>query len=506
MATSNPWINEIARINSVIQQTLRNIARDQALLAENPNRPDATTLREQIASGERYLIDLRAQLAVFTTEYNNFGKDSTASSGQVVAEEAQARADRAVTANPSGGPVPLVSANTAATTPGSQADRVNQNLEFGLDGRLRPQTQTQATPPAGSGAPLPFVTGDDDGNPVPGISNSQPGTTFNVPTPTTQAGAAANRDDNTAPNSNRTAQLINTSFNQRIVPEPNVLDEYASYTYAITWYLITPNQYNEMVRSQKKNCASWQLLMQSGGAPTQAAGATANSAATAGRNQFFSLDYYIDDLEIDSLIPLGGTGAANTATDIKFKVTEPNGITLIDNLYRAVSTLYKEKNVSKTANYPMAQYCLAVRFYGYNESGELVTTGRRGTNGATNLTDPRAIVEKFYPFVITNIKFRIPKDRVVEYEVTGKPIPHFYNKSQDRGTIPFAFELTGETVDQVLRGKPVGTVYPTSSGERRDSPQPNTSAPTQPSVAPVGAEISPIDDPVAFAATSGLGE
>jgi hypothetical protein len=126
----------------------------------------------------------------------------------------------------------------------------------------------------------------------------------------------------------------------------------------------------------------------------------------------------------------------------------------------------------------MAQYCLAVRFYGYNENGDLVTTGRSGTNGQTNLTDPRAIVEKFYPFVITNIKFRIPKDRVVEYQVEGKPIPHFYNKSQDRGSIPFNFELAGETVEQILRGKPVGTVYPASQDGRIDNPTPNTSAPT----------------------------
>jgi hypothetical protein len=137
----------------------------------------------------------------------------------------------------------------------------------------------------------------------------------------------------------------------------------------------------------------------------------------------------------------------------------------------------------------MAQYCLAVRFYGYNENGELVTTGRRGTGGKTNLTDPKAIVEKFYPFVITNIKFRIPKDRVVEYEVQGKPIPHFYNKSQDRGTIPFAFELTGETVGKVLRGKPVGTVYPASPGERRDSPQPTPGAPSQPAEPTTGAGV-----------------
>jgi hypothetical protein len=468
MAT-NPWTAEIARINSVIQQTLRNIARDQSYLAAGffPAGTNAATLREQIASGEAFLADKRAELAIFQAEYQNFGKDSTASAGQVVAEEAQARAEGAAASNPST-PSSVLAPN----------GRINaNNVERGTDDPVKTQVQTQSTPPAGDGNALPFV---------------QTSTGLNVlaedldaaeqPYVVTQAGAGANRDDNTRPNTNATAQIINASFNQRIVPEPNVLDDYASYTYAITWYLLTPEQYNEMIRSQKKNCASWQLLIQSGGAPTQAAGVTAGSTATAGRNQFFDLDYYIDDLEIDSLVPLKGTGAANTATDIKFKVTEPNGITLIENLYKAVSNLYKQKNVSKTANYPMAQYCLVVRFYGYNDNGELVTTGRRGTNGKTNLTDPRAIVEKFYPFVITNIKFRIPKDRVVEYAVEGKPIPHFYNKSQDRGTIPFAFELIGETAEQVLRGNPVGTVYPTSPGERRSSPQPNTSAPTQPAV------------------------
>lgn len=450
MAT-NPWTSEIARINSVIQQTIRNIDRDRALLAANPTSPDAVIWRRQIESGEAYLVDLRAQLAQFTAEYNNFGKDSTASSGQVIQEEKTTAANPAAPAS-------------VLTVDG----RINpQNLETGTNAPVRTQEQTQSTPPAGNGAPLSFAApGDEDA--------------ARVPFTTTQAGAAANRDDNTAPNNNTTAQIINASFNQRIIPESNVLDEYASYTYAITWYLLTPDQYNEMTRSQKKNCASWQLLMQSAGAPTQAAGATASSPATAGRNQFFDKDYYIDDLEIDSVIPLKGTGAANTATDIKFRVTEPNGITLIENLFKAVSTLYKQKNVSKNANYPMAQYCLVIRFYGYNENGELVTTGRRGTNGKTNLTDPRAIVEKFYPFVITNIRFRIPKDRVVEYEVAGKPIPHFYNKSQDRGTIPFAFELIGETLKEILIGKPVGTVYPPSPGERRDSPTPNTSAPTQP--------------------------
>jgi len=454
MATTNPWTAEIARVNSVILQTQRNIARDQALLAANPNSPEAAIWRRQIESGQEYLIELRAQLAIFQTEFNNFGRDSTASSGQVLIEE------NASASNPAQ-PVSVL----------SPTGRINpDNVETGTNAPVRTQVNTQATPPAGAGSTLEYITpGDEDA--------------VQRPFAPTQAGAAARNEDGVTPNSNATAQLLNASFNQRIQPEPNVLDEYASYTYAVTWYLLTPDQYNEMIRSKKKNCASWQLLMQSAGAPTATAEPSTQTPGVAGRNKFFQRDYYIDELEIESLIPLKGTGAANTATNIRFKVTEPSGITLIENLSKAVKTLYAEKNVDKNANYPLAQYCLAVRFYGYNDAGELVTTGRRGTNGKTNLTDPRAIVEKFYPFVITNIKFRIPRASVVEYQVEAKPIPHFYNKSQDRGTIPFNFELVGQTVQQILQGKPVGTVYPASPGERRDSPAPNTSAP-QP--APLG--------------------
>lgn len=437
-----------ARADSLLAEAFVLLQQSRAA-SERGNLPLA---QELLAQSRQKSAEAQALIIQYEQLENS---RETASSGQVIAEEAQARAERATTSTPSN-PVSVLSAD----------GRINRNnIEFGTNPAVRTQEETQSTPPASDGSALPYTT--------PGNEDQ-----IQAPFTTTQAGAATNRDDNTRPNSNSTAQIINASFNQRIVPRKNVLDEYASYSYAVTWYLLTPDQYNEMVRSKKKNCASWQLLMQSGGAPV--ADVNTTSAGSAGRNQYFDLDYYLDDLEIESVIPLKGTGAANTATNIKFKVSEPNGITLIEKLSSAVKTLYKEKNVDKNANYPMAQYCLAIRFYGYNENGELVTTGRRGTNGQTNLTDPRAIIEKFYPFVITNIKFRIPRAGIVEYSVEAKPIPHFYNKSQDRGSIPFAFELVGETVEQILQGRPVGTQYPPSPGERQDSPQPNTSAPTQP--------------------------
>lgn len=381
--------------------------------------------------------------------------DPSTSSGQVVAEEQRARAEDANTQNPGIDPGPV------QVIPASQ---VNQNIEFGTDGRIRTLTETQSTPPSGASTPMLFSERDDEGNLMPSATTS------------TSAGVGARGDDSPPTTSASTQQIINASFsspgNSKIVAKPNVLDQYASYTYSLSWYLLTPDQYNVMIKSQRRSVAGWSLLMQSAGAPTKVDSANGG----AGRNQFFGLDYYMDDLELNTLVPLKGTSMAHSAVDLRFKVVEPNGLTLINNLYQAVTNAYKNQNVDSNPNYAMAQYCMVIRFYGYDDSGNLMQAGQGGTNGNNNRTDPRAVVEKFYPFVITDIKFRMA-NRAVEYDISGKPIGQFYNLSQDRGTIPFAFNLIGETVGDILIGKPVGTQYPSSPGERGSSPSPETTSP-----------------------------
>lgn len=286
--------------------------------------------------------------------------------------------------------------------------------------------------------------------------------------PTTEAGASAPRDDNNGPNSNATQQIINSSFNQKIVPQPNVLDAYPSYTYGLSWYLLTPQQYTDF-QEGARNTAVWSLLAQTGG------------ASQIGRNQFFQLDYYIDNLNIETLVPLKGAGMAHSATAIDFNVTEPNGLTLIKNLFDAVTNLYKQANVpANPPNYLMAMYCMVIRFYGYDDKGNLVNPiVGQGLTGYPNLgSDKKAVVEKFYPFIIENLTFRIA-NKVIEYHVKGKPQGQYTALSQDRGSIPFQFELSGETVQDVLVGKPVGTQYATTDpGARTDSPAPAVTAPS----------------------------
>jgi hypothetical protein len=331
--------------------------------------------------------------------------------------------------------------------------------ETGTDAPVRPLTQTQSTPPAVQ---------------VP-VNNGNRGDVA-APSTATNPGVGARGDDSPPTTRATTQQIINASFgtpaNARIIPKPNILDQYASYTYSLSWYLLTPDQYNYMMDTGKRDVASWTLLMQSGGASSQV-----SDSVVAGRNQFFSLDYYMDDLEIESYTPGKGTNAAHCAAKMKFKVVEPNGLTLLSNLYQAVTNLYKNQNVSTKPNYASAQYCMVIRFYGYNDQGQLVQVGTSGTGAAANRSDPRAVVEKFYPFLLVDATFRVA-NRAIEYQIQAQPIGQTYNFGQDRGTIPFNFNLIGETIGDVLIGKPVGTGQPRGADGRRDTPQPNVSSPS----------------------------
>jgi hypothetical protein len=303
----------------------------------------------------------------------------------------------------------------------------------------------------------------------------------------TSSNAAQSRgpDNNPGPNTATTQQALAvfaTSTNQLIVTQPNQLDQYASYTYGISWYVLTPQQYNASVNEQRANLAGWQLLMQSGGAPIK------------GRSPAFPLDYYMDDLEIDSNV-MGGQNMANTATRIKFRVTEPNGITLIENLFKAVQSVYanaqqpnattggaaKQPTTTKTTNYLQAQYCLVIQFYGYDKDGKLIAPAKGSystTSGsAAGVGNQQAVITKYYPFTLDTIDFRVA-NRAVEYDITGVPIPQWYASSTDRGTVPHDYAMTGQTVEQLLTGSPVTTAANTTSpGERKTTPVPTPSVP-----------------------------
>jgi hypothetical protein len=269
---------------------------------------------------------------------------------------------------------------------------------------------------------------------------------------------ARGNDDTPPPSRSANQQAINQNFgNQVITPRPNELDQYASYTYAISWWLLTPSQYNTLAsgRAPAPGTGNWSLLIQSGGAPI------------AGRNQFFPDDYYLDDLEIETFLMGKGTNMSTNGIEIRFKVVEPNGLTLIQRLFDAVRAAYQQANVStgQIPNYAAAQYCLTIEFYGYDSQGNLVAPARaQGTAGAG------PVIKKYYPFLLRNITFRTVANQI-EYNVIANAIPYETGTAQARGTIPFSFALAGTTVGQLLQGGPLASTNAREDG-RQTQPQP----------------------------------
>ena len=284
----------------------------------------------------------------------------------------------------------------------------------------------------------------------------------------TQGGVGARDEDAAQPATNSVRNRLDELYGgaaNAIISQGNILDFYASYTYSLSWYLVDPATYNKLVKSPKRNLEGYYLLVQSGGAPInnqvpttpnqtvdpQQAAQTSGTVGY-GRSPFFPLDYYIDNLEFN--VGYGGTATGGSATfsDLTFTITEPNGITLLDNLYSAVSDLYTKKNIVKPGvdpAYSSAAYVIVIRFYGYDVDGNLVQPiGRR-----TGVTDSQAAVEKFIPFTITNIEFKV-SNKLVEYRVSGTVPGSATGFSTNRGSIPQNFQFQGTTVKDIL----VGTV------------------------------------------------
>ena len=424
------------------------------------------------AEKQQKLADLRAELSQYQAQ-----QLPVASAGTLTAQAQVARDD---SANPSSPSPPVQTVQT-------------------VDGRIvtliTPQpTNARVTPSEQSGA----LTSGTDANTI-SINNSQaissPPESGALPTPPyfnptqdpmqraqaaqasarnsgTQTGVGAGNDDAVRPTNttqNRLSELYGGP-NASITPQDNILDQYASYTYSLSWYLMDPKTYSDLILLPNRNLTGYYLLAQSGGAPIQNAAPTPfGGTVGVGRNPFFPLDYYLDNFEFDSYYPStpGSRGSA-LLSKVTFTVTEPNGISLLKNLYSAVADVYNALQVSKPGtpiNYLAAQYCMVIRFYGYDTAGNLVQPIAQ----RSAVTDRSAVVEKFIPFTITGIDFKVA-NKLVEYQIKGAGIEQVNNLSTIKGSIPQNFTFNGATVKDMLVGS---ITQPTASNAAGDQTRNN---------------------------------
>jgi hypothetical protein len=228
-----------------------------------------------------------------------------------------------------------------------------------------------------------------------------------------------------------------------------------------------------------KDITGYYLLAQSGGAGTGAGneaggpnvgvfvpqypgyqGLDPGSRRTIGaqRSPYFNLDFYIDNLELSTVYSCNvDSGGPMTNSHISFTISEPNGLTLPTNLFQAVQAVYgslpstQPKNSTTPAsqiNYAAALYCMVIRFYGYDEAGQLVVP----IDNSPDSTDSSAAVEKFIFYQQNSLTYSMGS-KLVEYKITGAVPSTQTGFSSNRGSIPFNMQFTGATVKDVLVGQ-----------------------------------------------------
>lgn len=258
----------------------------------------------------------------------------------------------------------------------------------------------------------------------------------------------ASGDDSSSPfrlnggfNLGSNAQNLNFQ-NSALSAMPNVLDQYVSYTYNISWYLVTPQDIQSMYQSRSiKALPANRLIVQSGG------------ISGTGRNPNFNVDYYIDKLTMKST--LAGTSGTATSTDnLHMTVIEPHGISFVQTLVKAVNQLYGTsinnaqtgQGGQSTGNQQRQQInpndafnLIVITFQGYDANGNIVKGQQNGQ-----------IVQKYFITYIQNIEYKVNAKKMIEYEISMNVD---YSKAQTMmGAIPQQVELTATTVKDALTG------------------------------------------------------
>jgi len=221
--------------------------------------------------------------------------------------------------------------------------------------------------------------------------------------------------------------FVDEDFPEWFEPRPNVLSQFSSHSYSISIYILTHEEANLSEKGIIPPLRPDHLLIQTGG------------AKVGERNEFFDHDFAIDNIELSNVVGAAGSASAAFPTNIKFIITEPYGLTLIDRL-RAAS----KKVNGEEASYLEQRYLMVIRFYGYDKQGNLITP-----RDPSAVSDRAAVLEKTIPFRFINVTFRLSTG-IATYECTATPFWNFAGLGDITGVIQETVELAAPTVGEIL--------------------------------------------------------
>ena len=209
-----------------------------------------------------------------------------------------------------------------------------------------------------------------------------------------------------------------------ITERPNVLHEYANWTYKLAWYMLDDKTYNNMVKSGDVSTETSKLIARSGGVGKQLAQESAG-------------DIYFRNLRITSVIGNRPSSAATNNVELEMTVVEPYGASLIGEL-AAMAVNTTGQNSISPAEVP---YLIEIDFAGYKDDGSMVPSILK--NG-----------KKYIPVKILSIEMSLQAAGTV-YVMTMAPYSSFALSSR-YADMEFGITVKGKTVSDMLGDVPGG--------------------------------------------------
>tara|TARA_B110000503_G_scaffold129783_1_gene202390 strand:- start:41923 stop:44622 length:2700 start_codon:yes stop_codon:yes gene_type:complete len=207
-------------------------------------------------------------------------------------------------------------------------------------------------------------------------------------------------------------------------PKENVLSKYASYNCVFTLGVLTASEVNNPESTYRRSGPSILILRSGGTGSKQVRTQLEMQANTTG-------EYFIDDVEIDTLIAPNPKTKQTNATKIEFKVSEPYSMGLF------LQTLMLAALKGGWKNYLEAPYLLQVEFIGWDDNGK-------------PLNVPRS--KRMFPLKFANVEFNVTAGGS-EYSVTAIPWHEAAFSNEVQG-VKTDVNIKGSTILELLQTGP----------------------------------------------------
>lgn len=202
-------------------------------------------------------------------------------------------------------------------------------------------------------------------------------------------------------------------------PFPNELRDFASYNYIFTFGCLNNFEINFPDLTYRITDPST-VILKSGG------NAGAGGATTYENNG--KVEYYIDDVTIDTIVGMNPQTKQSNATGIEFKITEPLSMGLFLQALQVGSLRSGHKN------YLEAPWVLSVEFVGWDVNGNKVNA-------------PKS--RRIFPLKLVDISFEVTEGGSI-YNVKCVPW-HEQALSNQVQAIKTDLQITGRTVQELLQ-------------------------------------------------------